>query len=312
MMVEADLALVKSQQAVARWTWPDWRRSTPTRSVSSSPSAQGCSRSCRRACCRWYRRTCRWSRGCRRPNCGPGVAPSPVPGPVAVGAGGVGAGRSGGPPGTWRRTAPPPVTTGPGRPIPAPAQPTAPGDPGLHRRVHRGVHHPRRLGLVGRPPVPHPPARPRDGLGRPHRRVRRRAGRHGRRGDHAHGTGGRAAVRRPPSVLGAWAPPVMGMAFAFAWTPCIGPVLGSVLALAAGTGGSATGGIALLLAYSLGLGVPFLLSGLAFGRMTDLLARVGPAAHRRPGRWGDPDRLRAAAPDRQRGPRLGPHLHLVA
>ena len=59
-----------------------------------------------------------------------------------------------------------------------------------------------------------------------------------------------------PSVLGAWAPPVMGMAFAFAWTPCIGPVLGSVLALAAGTGGSATGGIALLLAYSLGLGVP--------------------------------------------------------
>jgi len=77
-----------------------------------------------------------------------------------------------------------------------------------------------------------------------------------------------------PSVLGAWAPPVMGMAFAFAWTPCIGPVLGSVLALAAGNGGSATGGIALLLAYSIGLGVPFLLSGLAFGRMTDLLARV--------------------------------------
>jgi len=77
-----------------------------------------------------------------------------------------------------------------------------------------------------------------------------------------------------PSMLGAWAPPVMGMAFAFAWTPCIGPVLGSVLALAAGTGGSAAGGIALLLAYSLGLGVPFLLSGLAFGRMTDALARV--------------------------------------
>jgi cytochrome c-type biogenesis protein len=77
-----------------------------------------------------------------------------------------------------------------------------------------------------------------------------------------------------PSRLGAWAPPVMGMAFAFAWTPCIGPVLGSVLSLAAGTGGSATSGIALLLAYSLGLGVPFLLFGLAFGRMTDLLARV--------------------------------------
>ena len=116
-----------------------------------------------------------------------------------------------------------------------------------------------------------------------------------------------------PSVLGAWAPPVMGMAFAFAWTPCIGPVLGSVLALAAGTGGSATGGIALLLAYSLGLGVPFLLSGLAFGRMTDLLARVQGrlrivdlvgGAH--------PGRLRGAAAHRQRRRRLGPHLELAA
>ena len=77
-----------------------------------------------------------------------------------------------------------------------------------------------------------------------------------------------------PSTLGAWAPPVMGMAFAFAWTPCIGPVLGSVLTLAAGTHGSTIGGVALLLAYSLGIGVPFLLSGLAFGRMTDALARV--------------------------------------
>lgn len=77
-----------------------------------------------------------------------------------------------------------------------------------------------------------------------------------------------------PSVLGAWAPPVMGMAFAFAWTPCIGPVLGSVLSLAAGTRGPPSQGVALLLAYSLGLGVPFLLAGVAFGRMTDLLARV--------------------------------------
>lgn len=83
----------------------------------------------------------------------------------------------------------------------------------------------------------------------------------------------RFAVR--PSVLGAWAPPVMGMAFAFAWSPCIGPVLGSVLLIAAGTGnGTPAGGIALLLAYSLGLGVPFLLSGLAFGRLTAVIARV--------------------------------------
>ncbi len=85
----------------------------------------------------------------------------------------------------------------------------------------------------------------------------------------------RLAVR--PSALGAWAPPVLGMAFAFAWTPCIGPVLGSVLAIAGGTGrGTPLAGIALLLAYALGLGVPFLLSGVAFGRMTGVLARIRP------------------------------------
>ncbi len=87
----------------------------------------------------------------------------------------------------------------------------------------------------------------------------------------------RFAVR--PSALGAFAPPVMGMAFAFAWTPCIGPVLGSVLALAAGTGGSALGGVVLLTAYSLGLGVPFLLCGLAFGRATGVLGRVRHRLH---------------------------------
>ncbi|HUC35527.1 MAG TPA: cytochrome c biogenesis protein CcdA [Acidimicrobiales bacterium] len=76
-----------------------------------------------------------------------------------------------------------------------------------------------------------------------------------------------------PSRLGAWAPPVMGMAFAFGWTPCIGPVLGGVLGLAAARA-TLTSGIVLLVAYSLGLGVPFLLTGLAFGRITGLLAHV--------------------------------------
>jgi cytochrome c-type biogenesis protein len=76
-----------------------------------------------------------------------------------------------------------------------------------------------------------------------------------------------------PSLLGVWAPPIMGMAFAFGWTPCLGPVLGSVLTLASHEG-TLTGGIGLLIAYSLGLGVPFLLSGLAFGRLTDVVARV--------------------------------------
>jgi cytochrome c-type biogenesis protein len=76
-----------------------------------------------------------------------------------------------------------------------------------------------------------------------------------------------------PSRLGVWAPPVMGMAFAFGWTPCIGPVLGGVLSLAA-TRATLTSGLFLLVAYSLGLGVPFLATGLAFGRLTEMMARV--------------------------------------
>jgi cytochrome c-type biogenesis protein len=76
-----------------------------------------------------------------------------------------------------------------------------------------------------------------------------------------------------PSSLGRWASPVMGMAFAFAWTPCIGPVLGAVTALAA-TKSTLVGGVVLLFAYSLGLGVPFLITGLAFGRLTSLYARA--------------------------------------
>lgn len=61
--------------------------------------------------------------------------------------------------------------------------------------------------------------------------------------------------RRPGGLLGAV--PV-GMAFGFAWTPCVGPVLAAILTLAATRGGVADGAL-LLLAYSLGLGVPFLL-----------------------------------------------------
>jgi cytochrome c-type biogenesis protein len=76
-----------------------------------------------------------------------------------------------------------------------------------------------------------------------------------------------------PSRLGSWAPPVMGMAFAFGWTPCIGPVLAGVLGLAA-TRETLWSGIALLVVYSLGLGVPFVATGLAFGRLTALFARA--------------------------------------
>jgi cytochrome c-type biogenesis protein len=81
----------------------------------------------------------------------------------------------------------------------------------------------------------------------------------------------RIAVR--PSTLGVWAAPVMGMAFAFAWTPCIGPVLGAVLDLAA-RNGTLAGGVLLLFAYSLGLGLPFVATGLAFERLTKVFARA--------------------------------------
>lgn len=68
------------------------------------------------------------------------------------------------------------------------------------------------------------------------------------------------------SRFGSFAALVAGAAFGFGWTPCIGPVLGSVLAVAA-TRGRAADGAGLLAAYSLGLGVPFLITGLAFGRL---------------------------------------------
>ena len=74
-----------------------------------------------------------------------------------------------------------------------------------------------------------------------------------------------------PARLGAFAPPVMGMAFAFGWTPCIGPVLAAVLSIAAAEG-TFTQGVLLLLAYSLGLGVPFVAAGLALNRLTGAFA----------------------------------------
>ncbi len=62
--------------------------------------------------------------------------------------------------------------------------------------------------------------------------------------------------RKPPGLLGGY---VIGLAFAFGWTPCIGPVLAAILFLA-GAEDSAGQGAFLLMVYSLGLGVPFLLA----------------------------------------------------
>ena len=84
---------------------------------------------------------------------------------------------------------------------------------------------------------------------------------------------GERRVHVRPGTLGVWAAPVMGIAFAFAWTPCIGPVLAAVLGLAA-TRSTLVGGVVLLFAYSVGLGVPFLLAGLAFDRLTAVYGRA--------------------------------------
>jgi cytochrome c-type biogenesis protein len=68
-----------------------------------------------------------------------------------------------------------------------------------------------------------------------------------------------------PSKLGGWAPLAMGFAFGFAWTPCIGPVLAAILATAA-VQETVVQGMVLLFAYGLGLGVPFILSGVGLSR----------------------------------------------
>jgi cytochrome c-type biogenesis protein len=73
---------------------------------------------------------------------------------------------------------------------------------------------------------------------------------------------------RPEALIsraGSGGPLVAGAAFAFAWTPCVGPTLGSILTAASVSDTVAEGGV-LLLFYSLGLAVPFLLTAIAFTR----------------------------------------------
>jgi cytochrome c-type biogenesis protein len=75
---------------------------------------------------------------------------------------------------------------------------------------------------------------------------------------------------RGGSAIGAY---LLGLAFAFGWTPCIGPQLGAILSMAASEGDVARG-TTLLGVYALGLGIPFLLAALFLDRMTGLMARM--------------------------------------
>ena len=76
-------------------------------------------------------------------------------------------------------------------------------------------------------------------------------------------------VDKPASLLGAY---VVGLAFAFGWTPCVGPVLAAVL-FVAGSENTIARGVYLLAAYSLGIGLPFIAASFAIAPFMKLMRR---------------------------------------
>lgn len=74
--------------------------------------------------------------------------------------------------------------------------------------------------------------------------------------------------RKPAGLIGAY---IMGLAFAFGWTPCVGPVLAAIL-FVAGSEGTAARGAGLLAVYSLGIGIPFLLAAFFASRFLNWVA----------------------------------------
>jgi cytochrome c-type biogenesis protein len=76
--------------------------------------------------------------------------------------------------------------------------------------------------------------------------------------------------QKPTSLFGAF---FVGLAFAFGWTPCIGPILGGILAIA-GTQQTVGQGVQLLAVYSAGLGLPFLLTALAINQFFTVFKRI--------------------------------------
>ena len=79
----------------------------------------------------------------------------------------------------------------------------------------------------------------------------------------------RLEVAKPVGLWGAY---LMGLAFALGWTPCIGPILAAILAIAASEATVAKGA-GMLAVYSLGLGVPFIAAALAVESFAAFLAR---------------------------------------
>jgi cytochrome c-type biogenesis protein len=76
-----------------------------------------------------------------------------------------------------------------------------------------------------------------------------------------------------PKPVGLWGAYVMGLAFAFGWTPCIGPILAAILSIAAAEA-TVTKGAGLLAIYSAGLGIPFLIAAFMVEQFSALFARM--------------------------------------
>jgi cytochrome c-type biogenesis protein len=76
-----------------------------------------------------------------------------------------------------------------------------------------------------------------------------------------------------PKPVGLWGAYVMGLAFAFGWTPCIGPILAAILSIAAAEA-TVTKGAGLLAIYSAGLGIPFLIAAFMVKQFSALFSRM--------------------------------------
>src|SRR3954466_8056756 len=76
-----------------------------------------------------------------------------------------------------------------------------------------------------------------------------------------------------PKPVGLWGAYVMGLAFAFGWTPCIGPILAAILSIAAAEA-TVTKGAGLLAVYSAGLGIPFLIAAFMVEQFSMLFSRM--------------------------------------